>query len=107
MALEPVTSAVQDMTYDDLAYDASERTFESWKDETLLDEKRLRKIGYLIDKWRGDVPEELCCPGRGAFNILMRMKFADGGSAVARAPCPGKSMFPEEKVQREVSVMRF
>lgn len=35
------------------------------------------------------------------------MRFLDGGSAAIRFPIPGVSMFPEEKVQREVSVMRF
>jgi hypothetical protein len=35
------------------------------------------------------------------------MKFKDGGSAVIRFPCPGASVFPEEKVQREIAVMRF
>lgn len=31
----------------------------------------------------------------------------DGGSAIIRFPVPGAAVFPEEKVRREVSVMRF
>lgn len=67
----------------------------------------LRKIGATIDKHRGGVPDELFAPKRGAFNTWLRMKFKDGGSAVIRFPCPGASVFPEEKVKREIDVMRF
>lgn len=38
---------------------------------------------------------------------MFRMKFIDGGSAIIRFPIPGVSMFLEEKVKREVSVIRF
>ncbi|KAK2813937.1 hypothetical protein FQN50_000338 [Emmonsiellopsis sp. PD_5] len=102
----PVTT-VEEMDYDDLAWDASDRVFDRWKTEKLLTEPPLRQIGRLIDKWHGGVPAELCHPGKGAFNVWMRMKFTDGSSAVARVPIPGKTMFPEEKIEREVAVMRF
>lgn len=92
--------------YDDLAWDACDKTFDAWKTESLFNVTRLRELGLLIDKWRGGVPEELSKPGRGAFNVWIRMRFSDG-SAVARIPIPGKTMFPEEKVEKEVAVMRF
>ncbi|WEW60025.1 hypothetical protein PRK78_005508 [Emydomyces testavorans] len=94
------------MEYDDLAWNASDAVFDKWKKDELFDRNRLFDLGMLIDKWRGGVAEELCSPGRGAFNVWFRMKFV-GGSAVARIPSPGKSMFPEEKIQREVAVMQF
>lgn len=94
------------MNYDDVAWERSDNVFETWK-VTLYQENVLREIGRLIDQWRGGLPEELFAPKRGAFNAWLRMKFKDGGSAIIRFPCPGASMFPEEKVRREVSVMRF
>ncbi|KAJ6015931.1 hypothetical protein N7540_010522 [Penicillium herquei] len=35
------------------------------------------------------------------------MKYEDGGSAMIRFPKPGTIMFPEEKVRREVDIMRY
>ncbi|KAF4210543.1 hypothetical protein CNMCM8980_004023 [Aspergillus fumigatiaffinis] len=95
------------MDFDDVAWKQSDQRFDIWKKEKLLKRENLIAVGNLIDKWRGGVPDTLLTPGRGAFNVWVRLKFTDGGSAVMRIPCYGRSMFPEEKVQREVSVMRF
>ncbi|EED22752.1 hypothetical protein TSTA_062390 [Talaromyces stipitatus ATCC 10500] len=94
------------MDYDDLAWERCENLFEPWKNK-IFDREVLREIGATIDKYRGGVPDELFAPKRGAFNTWIRMKFKDGGSAVIRFPCPGASVFPEEKVKREIAVMRF
>lgn len=94
------------MPYDDLAWEKSDDTFDAWK-KKLYDEDTLREIGMLIAKHRGGPPEELFAPIRGAFNVCLRLKFQDGGSAMIRFPCPGVVMFPEEKVRREVAVMRY
>lgn len=50
---------------------------------------------------------ELCDPKAGYFNIMFRMKFQDGGSAVIRFPKPGVTMFPEEKIRYEVAAIRY
>ncbi|EED20918.1 dienelactone hydrolase family protein [Talaromyces stipitatus ATCC 10500] len=83
-----------------------ENLFEPWKNK-IFDWEVLREIGATRDKHRGGVPDELFAPKRGTFNTWIRMKFKDGGSAVMRFPCPGASVFPEEKVKREIAVMRF
>jgi aminoglycoside phosphotransferase (APT) family kinase protein len=95
------------MDFDDVAWDQSDKRFGTWKKEKLLKRENLIAVGNLIDKWRGGVPDTLLTPGRGAFNVWVRLKFADGGSAVMRIPCYGRSMFPEEEIQREASVVRF
>ncbi|KAA6415577.1 MAG: phosphotransferase family [Lasallia pustulata] len=64
-------------------------------------------IGRPIAKHRDGTPTELCAPVRGAFNVCLRLKYADGGSAMIRFPCPGVVMFLEEKICYEVTVMRF
>lgn len=96
----------QRMAFDDLAWQKSDNISNTWK-EGLFNEKVLRQIGRFIIQHRGGPAEELFNPQKGSFNLMFRMKFLDGGSAIIRFPIPGVSMFPEEKVQREVSVMRF
>ncbi|KAL1970105.1 hypothetical protein VTN77DRAFT_6510 [Rasamsonia byssochlamydoides] len=96
------------MNYDDVAWERSGKRFDVWKRDKLLKRENLIAVGKLIDKWRGGVPDTLVTPPTcGAFNVCIRMKFVDGGSAILRVPCRGVSMFPEEKVRQEVSVMRF
>lgn len=103
--INPITT-VQRMKLDDLAWDRSDDVAKAWKD-ALFDEKVLREIGRFIIKHRGGPAEELFNPQKGSFNLMFRMKFMDGGSVIIRFPIPGVSVFPEEKVKREVSVMRF
>ncbi|PWY72979.1 hypothetical protein BO70DRAFT_399052 [Aspergillus heteromorphus CBS 117.55] len=38
---------------------------------------------------------------------MRSMTFLEAGSAIMRFPAPGYSVFPDEKLQREISVMRF
>ncbi|KAL9127442.1 MAG: hypothetical protein Q9217_003679 [Psora testacea] len=94
------------MPYDDVAWAKSDDTFNEWK-EKLYTEQSFKAIGELIANHRGGIPTELCAPLRGSFNVCLRMKFEDGGSAMIRFPCPGVVMFPEEKIRNEVAVMRF
>ncbi|KAL1854300.1 hypothetical protein Plec18170_005064 [Paecilomyces lecythidis] len=94
------------MMFDDIAWERSDNIFDTWK-EKLFNDDTFRRIGKMIIKHRQGPADELFPPRRGAFNLVFRMKFLDGGSAIIRFPNPGYSVFPEEKVQREVSVMRF
>ncbi|EED14817.1 conserved hypothetical protein [Talaromyces stipitatus ATCC 10500] len=77
-----------------------------WR-QNLFNEKVLREIGGFVIRHRGSPAEELFNPQKVSFNIMSRMKFLDGGSAMIRFPIPAVSMFPEEKAQQEMSVMRF
>jgi aminoglycoside phosphotransferase (APT) family kinase protein len=94
------------MKFDDVAWDRSDAIYAAWK-KKLFNEDVFREIGGFIVKQRRGPPEELFNPQKGAFNLIFRMKFRDGGSAIIRFPIPGISVFAEEKVRREVSVMRF
>ncbi|KAJ9630385.1 hypothetical protein H2204_008450 [Knufia peltigerae] len=95
------------LEYDEESWDSNTQTYETWKSK-LLKRDNLSRIGKLIDKHRGGgVPDALSAPQKGAFNAWTRLTFADGGSAVMRIPIPGKAMFPEEKTEREVAVVRF
>ncbi|OKL55836.1 hypothetical protein UA08_08924 [Talaromyces atroroseus] len=96
----------QRMMFDDLAWERSDNIAYNWRDN-LFNEEIFREVGRAIIQHRGGSPEELFNPQKGSFNLMFRMKFVDGGSAIVRFPIPGVSMFAEEKVQREVSVMKF
>jgi hypothetical protein len=94
------------MKFDDLAWERSDNIAHSWRD-SLYNENIIREVGRVIIKYRGGQPDELFSPRKGSFNLMFRMKFIDGGSGIVRFPIPGVSMFAEEKVKREVAVMRF
>lgn len=93
------------MRYDYRAAVKSEEEYEAWRDEPFRQEN-LRAVGDFMRKYRGGVPKELVNPVAGAFNVCLEMKFGDGGSALIRFPQPGNIRFPEEKVRKEVAVMR-
>lgn len=94
------------MKFDDTAWERSDAVFDEWRNK-LYEEKTMRAIGDFIKKHRGGVPKELFAPQRGAYNVTIRMLFGDGGSAIIRIPCPGIHIFPEEKVRKEVSIMKY
>lgn len=95
------------MHFDDVAWEQSEDISDNWVDGIFAEESTLRAIGHFIVKHRRGVPVELGDPKTGHFNILFRMKFQDGGSAIIRFPKPGATMFPEEKVRNEVAAIRY
>lgn len=68
---------------------------------------RLRQLASSLLNTEEGIPTELCAPIRGSFNVCLRMKFEDAGSAMIRFSYPGVVMFPEENVRNEVAVMRF
>lgn len=104
--MSPPILSETNLEYDDEAWNQGMQIYAAWKSK-LLERDNLLAIGNLIDKYRGGVPDSLSSPQKGAFNAWIRLKFLDGGSAVMRIPLPGKTMFPAEKIQREVAVMRF
>jgi hypothetical protein len=94
------------MRYGDVAWDRSDAQFNVWK-EKLYQQETLRAIGDFFVKHRGGSHEELFAPIGGAFNACLRMGFKDGGSAIIRFPRPSSVFSLEEKVRKEVEVMRF
>lgn len=95
------------MDFDDVAWEQSDKDLESWSASYLRDEPTQYAIGRLIVKHRMGTPEVLTRIPSGAYNLVYRMKFLDGGSAIARFPKPGQVKFPEEKVRNEVATIRY
>lgn len=102
-----MAAAAGSMDYDDLAWAASNDAFDAWKTDILFDMARLRKFETLIAEAYGGCPDEFLSPRMGGFNVWLRMLFPNGSSAVGRVLRVGMTASPEEKVQKEVAVMRF
>ncbi|KAJ6184710.1 hypothetical protein N7519_006011 [Penicillium mononematosum] len=94
------------MFFDEVAWDKSDAQLATWK-TSLLNPESLQKITTLIKTHRQGVSDHLFPPQKGSFNMVIRLRFIDGASAIIRFPIPGYSIFPDEKLQHEVSVMRF
>jgi len=94
------------MRYDYVAWERSEAEYDAWL-EKLFQQEILREIGTFMQKHRGGVAKELLNPVAGAFNACLQMRFGDGGSALIRFPQPGNVRFPEEKLRKEVAIMRY
>ncbi|KAJ5456810.1 hypothetical protein N7530_012084 [Penicillium desertorum] len=94
------------MFFDEVAWDKSDAQLATWK-TTLLNAESLKKITTLTKTHRQGVSNHLSPPQKGSFNMVIRLRFTDGASAIIRFPIPGYSIFPDEKLQHEVSVMRF
>ena len=103
--LEPLLVGTR-LKFDDVAWERCYVTSQPWK-KRLFEHDTLCAVGTFIAKTRKGVADELCSPKQGSFNVMLQMKFEDGGSAIIRFPLPGFSMFPEEKIKLEVQVIRF
>ncbi|KAJ5705905.1 hypothetical protein N7536_001594 [Penicillium majusculum] len=94
------------MYFDEVAWDKSDEELSTWK-TTLLTSDSMKRITTLIKTHRKGIADQLFTPQKGSFNMIIRLRFIDGASAIIRFPIPGYSIFPEEKLHHEVSVMRF
>ncbi|KAJ5782409.1 hypothetical protein N7457_004183 [Penicillium paradoxum] len=94
------------MFFDEVAWDRCDDQLANWK-ASLFNQQAMRKITDLIIHHQNVPAAKLFPPQKGAFNMVIRLQFTDHSSSIIRFPIPGYSVFPEEKVQREVSVMTF
>lgn len=97
------------MEYDDVAWEKSDNIFDAFKNKVTSPDV-LRQVTEFTASHRGGSArpvDRARIADLGAFNLCFRMTFEDGFSSLLRFPCPGRIMFPEEKVRKEVAVMRF
>ncbi|KAI1837531.1 transcriptional regulator family: Fungal Specific TF [Penicillium roqueforti] len=94
------------MLFDEVAWDKSDEQLATWE-AILLNQETMQKITTLIKIHRQGITDQLFPPQKGSFNVVIRLRFLDGASAIIRFPIPGYSVFPDEKLHREVRVMRF
>lgn len=64
-------------------------------------------IGKLASKYRNGMECDVLGMANGSFNWCFKVVFKDNVAWAVRFPVPGKVVHPEEKIRREVAVMRF
>ncbi|KAH7037055.1 phosphotransferase family protein [Microdochium trichocladiopsis] len=91
---------------DYVLWDQNEAKSEAWR-KSVLQMDVYRGIVELIRKYRPGEPAELHRAVVGSFNIVFRLEYKDGKSAVLRVPAKHRSHFPEEKIRYEVAMMKY
>ncbi|KAK2802798.1 hypothetical protein FQN50_007204 [Emmonsiellopsis sp. PD_5] len=92
--------------FDEIAEVKAEREWLAWKDRVL---DSMEEIATFVARRckRGD-PERIVRYYRGSFNICIRIKFKDTSpDAIIRFTKAGVTAFRDEKVEKEVQVMKF
>lgn len=64
-------------------------------------------IEKLASKYNNGMTCDCAEAKSGSFNMCFKVLFDDKVAWTVRFPIPGKVMYPEEKIYREVAVMRF
>jgi hypothetical protein len=95
------------MTYvDEIAETKGEEEWISWKDKVIDSMKEI--AAFVACRRKGGDAERIVHYYRGSFNICIHIKFKDAGpDAIIRLAKAGVSAFRDEKVEKEVQVMRF
>lgn len=96
------------MKYDEAAWERSHNLFDDFKKKVVSPDVLLAVTNFMAS-YRDGIRSvyRVRIADLGAFNLCFRMVFAEGFSFLLRFPCPGRVMFPEEKVRNEVAVMTF
>ncbi|KAI2789115.1 hypothetical protein POX_e07143 [Penicillium oxalicum] len=95
------------MSFDDVAWDESERIVECWVFQFCRPQIGEAAAGTMLEKHHPGEPIDFTVIGRGSYNICFRMKFDASPPAVIRFPLPATLRFPEEKTRNEAAVMRY
>ncbi|EEH47042.1 uncharacterized protein PADG_03140 [Paracoccidioides brasiliensis Pb18] len=91
---------------DEIAEAKGEAEWIAWKDRVLGSIEEI--ADFVARRRQGGDPERIVHYYRGSFNICIRIKFKDTCSdAVIRFTKPGFTAFRDEKVEKEVQVMKF
>ena len=93
------------MDEDDLNKDHQHAT-NKWA-KHFLDEYGDQGVEKLASSYREGQPCRWELRRNGSFNSCHKVVFEDGTAWAVRFPIPGRVMHPDEKIRREVAVMRF
>ncbi|KAI0837383.1 kinase-like domain-containing protein [Hypoxylon sp. FL0890] len=91
---------------DDLVWEKIEEVSNEWE-KTIHKSESYHAIANLILKYREGKPKELHLGIRGGYNVVYRLEYADGSSAILKMPIKGVVQFPEEKSRYEAATMRY
>ena len=93
------------MYYDDVAWEQSDDVSDNWLLQFLDIDVKRQIAKFVLKHDSGDDPE-FTIFRKGSFNITLQMKYTYSATNI-RFSQPGAILFPEEKVQNEIAVMRY
>ncbi|KAJ5930981.1 hypothetical protein N7466_006474 [Penicillium verhagenii] len=94
--------------FDDVAWETITDMTKEWLELLEYDMVIYRDVGIFLSAQYSSLQwTDFGYCNAGTFNAVFRMRFANEYSAIIRFPLPAATMFPEEKVRNEVSVMQF
>ena len=76
------------MDKDDVIWRELDDATDEW-DKSIRTEKTYRAVGDLILKYRNGQPETTHAVVKGGYNIIYRLEYSDGSSAIMRIPIKG------------------
>ncbi|KAJ2992102.1 hypothetical protein NUW58_g2287 [Xylaria curta] len=91
---------------DDLVWRKLDEATDEW-DISIRTNETYRAVGNLILKYKKGQAELMHSVIKGGYNVVYRLEYKDGSSAVMRVPIKGVVPFPDEKVRYEVATMRY
>ncbi|KAK0384725.1 hypothetical protein NLU13_7203 [Sarocladium strictum] len=94
------------MDKDDVVWRQVDNATDEW-DKFIRTNEIYRAVGNLILQYRNGQPEVMHRVVKGGYNIIYRLEYSDGSSAIMRIPIKGIVPFPDEKVRYEAAVMRY
>ncbi|MCJ1256921.1 hypothetical protein MMC24_004746 [Lignoscripta atroalba] len=94
------------MHFDHLAEERQDRSFTLWV-QSLLRRSPEQLAMALAKEHRGGKTLAACLWKNGAFNVCYRVKYEDGFHAIVRFAALGRALFRKEKVDNEVTVLRY
>ncbi|KAI1753171.1 phosphotransferase family protein [Xylaria castorea] len=94
------------MDKDDLVWEKLDEATDEW-DISIRTKETYRAVANLILKYKEGQAELMHQAIKGGYNVVYRLEYKDGSSAVMRVPIRGIVPFPDEKVRYEVATMRY
>ncbi|KAI1376982.1 phosphotransferase family protein [Hypoxylon crocopeplum] len=91
---------------DDLIWEKLDEATEKW-DKSVRTEETYRAIGNFILKYKDGKAKLMHAVIKGGYNMVYRLEYKDGSSAVMRIPIRDVVPFPDEKVRYEVATIRY
>ncbi|KAI1171486.1 phosphotransferase family protein [Nemania sp. FL0916] len=91
---------------DDLIWEKLDEATDEWDISTRTNET-YNAVAELILKYKAGQAEVIHPPIKGGYNVVYRLEYKDGSSAIMRIPIKGIVTSPEEKIRYEVATMRY
>jgi len=96
--------------FDKMDQDESRRDHENITEEwveKVIKYSSASGVEKLASRYRENMPCKCVQKNNGSFNLCYKVLFEDDVAWAVHFPIPGRVMYPEEKIRREVAVLKF